>query len=175
MRLSIRLVSLLTGCILLLPLTWSVARGAGLSTATRPSYSQVKVAHCLVRQGVIRGSLPAATKTMSRVYPPGITGTVLFFAGFGPKIDRGGLYFFRTSQLAQTGEAKLVAALIFGRGLPPALRAAVLSQKPPSSAAADDLHHVSGNVVVLWDYPRRHPALSDRIVSACLAASVSPS
>lgn len=92
----------------------------------------------------------------------------------GPVIDQGSLWFFRSPSLARAGVSKLVSVWIFGRGihLPPAAEALLLAmglQTPPTQAAAASLHQTHENVVVLWQYPRRHRINSDRIIRACLA------
>lgn len=92
----------------------------------------------------------------------------------GPVIDQGSLWFFRSPSLARAGVAKLVSVWVFGRGihLPPVAQALLLAmglRTPPTAAAAASLHQTYGNVVVLWQYPRRYRLDSDRLVRRCLS------
>lgn len=108
-----------------------------------------------------------------KYFPPGMTWHISDLAIYGPKLDPIGLYFFKSDALAQAGESKLVDSLIFGKGNAGNLGKliSVIAPPPPTEAAARDLHRVTGNVVILWNYPRRHVAASDRQVNTCLAAS----
>jgi len=74
------------------------------------SYAPAGVATCLTNNGVISGIIPLAHPKAEyrKLLPSGLTNEVSIMSGFGPKIDPGALYFFRTSALAKAGEAKLV-------------------------------------------------------------------
>jgi len=178
--LSVTALSVSAGFLLLA----SPVAKARAQAANGPAYRPSAIAHCLTEHGVggglpNRGSQPesasqkALDKQLEKLQPPGITGTVLMTQLFGPKVDGAVFYFFRTAALARKGEARLVATKLLLRGVPTTLatlfRAA--GAVPPSAAAARDLHRVVGNVVLLWGYPRRHSAVSDRIVSACFATA----
>lgn len=148
-----------------------VASRAQTTAATGSLYVPAGVSKCLSKKGAISGIVSFAhpNPVYKNLLPPGLTDEVTIMSGFGPKVDPGALYFFRTNALAKAGEARLVATFIFFKDVPPSL-AVVLSsgRKPPSAAAARSLHRVAQNAVVIWQYPRHHAALSDQTVSACL-------
>ena len=150
------------------------ARVEGGAPSASPSYSESRVVACLRRHGLIAGNLPVNADRYPPSYPPGVRGSVEFFTGFGPKIDEGEMFFFKSHSLAGAGQARLVSEFVYGRGLPPVLRAAILSEGPVALGTASSLHREAGNVVLIWNHPRRHAALSNEIVKACLAASLEP-
>ena len=109
-------------------------------------------------------------RAVRRFYPPGVVAylTVLGIS----HVDTGNLFFFRTNALAHAGVAKLVALFVYDRGwppLPPGLQSVIGHvNPPPKSVGAGGLHETFGNVVVIWAYPRRYKASSERLIRACL-------
>jgi hypothetical protein len=143
------------------------AQAARLGTAR--TYSETKMFNCLNHHIV---SAPRDTHWHTDRYsPPGMTGVIHMLYLTGPRFDDSGLYFFKTPALAHAGEAKLVSVWIYGRGLPAVLKALNQFRIPPTKAAADSLHEVLGNIVVIWQYPRHYRVRSEKVIAACLAAS----
>jgi hypothetical protein len=134
-------------------------------------YLERKVAACLQHGDVMAGDLPVRAGRYPATFPPGVLGAVQFFTGLGPKIDGGELFFFKSSSSARAGEAKLVSVFLYGRGLPTILQAAVKSQGKIGAGTARSLYRQSGNVVLIWNHPRRHVAVSNSLVDSCLSSS----
>jgi hypothetical protein len=88
----------------------------------------------------------------------------------GPPIDAGTLVFLSSADAASGAEKKLAETFVFHRGESATVRA--LYPVPPTAKDARSVQRVARNVVVFWQWPRRHAASSDRIVDACLAASL---
>lgn len=143
------------------------------ATAKAPPvrYSERRVTACLRHQDVMAGDLSVEPREYPAAYSGGVVGVVQFFTGFGPKIDSGELFFFKSSASAKDGEPKLVSVFVYGRGLPLVLKAAVKSQGPIAPGTARSLYRHSGNVVLIWDHPRWSAAISNRILDSCLVYS----
>jgi hypothetical protein len=102
---------------------------------------------------------------------PGITGSMAIVRGpeksspgvnLGPPIDGGTLVFEKTATEARHDQAGVYDVLHDFRVSP---------LDPPAPAfAIPSLHSTRGNVIVLWDYPVRHRALSVGIVDDCMPA-----
>jgi len=132
-------------------------------------YSQTRTASCLHARNILYlDGTPPFAPAMSKAFPTGVTGFIALIRGgdnsrpdprTGPPIGSGVLVFLRTHTLARTGEAKLWRFFESSPG--------GLFVRPPSNIAPT-LQFVHGNVVLLWDYPCRHHALSNKLIALCL-------
>lgn len=105
----------------------------------------------------VRAKFPGVVATIGIVFGGGKTPP-----GFGPPIDGGTLIFEKTAALAQRDQS----------GLYTIIHQPWLSPLDPAAPARfiRSLQSTKGNVVILWDYPRRKPAVSMRLVEKCLIA-----
>lgn len=154
----------------------SVSAGSTRRVQVGPRYAQARVAGCLARHGVSEQSdigFTVAKPSYRKLFPPGITGSISVPAPLGTssRFDHALLYFFSTSSLAEAGKARLVSTYVYARGVPLAIALVLDSHGIPPARSAPKLVRVTGNLVVLWEYPRRHSAASDRLLNLCLATS----
>jgi hypothetical protein len=87
-------------------------------------------------------------------------------------MDSADLVFFDTPDDARSGAARLFAFWVYGRGQPTGRPVVGVPgpgpRIPPTPEAAAQLHQIYGNVVVIWQYPRRHPGASSGPIRSCL-------
>jgi len=154
-------------------------------------YAGADVSACLGRKHIVAPDIKARNfAAWARpLGPPGITdeidvvGVGSFGGAFapsgkrspllGPPIDDAVMYVFETPALARSGREALVAFSVYGRGVPKPYNIQWLLHPPPKSAKdVLALQVVIGNVIVLWQYPRHHVALSNRLLGDCLHATL---
>jgi hypothetical protein len=133
-------------------------------------YRQTAVEACLRAERVVFAPVPhrKVNHLVLRRFP-GVTGTIGIPQGggpappgmsYGPAIDSGTLIFERTAALAQRDRAGLYDLLHDPRISP------FNPPAPPQFIRA--MQSVRRNVIVLWLYPRRHPALSMKLIERCM-------
>lgn len=162
----------------------SMAGCAGVSTPKRSavatvltplqSYSRATMLLCLRAHDLNYESLSAGDLDPHLSGLPGLTGAIgIEQTGNargvdpGPTMDGALLLFERTPTLAVANAARAVAG--YNERL--VISIATPAPKPPSEAVAASLRSIRGNVIVFWDYPRRHPVRSSRVLAACFVAS----
>lgn len=91
----------------------------------------------------------------------------------GQPMNGATLVFFRTGTLARHGAERLAEVYLFRENLSDEQKSwfAELYGQPPPLSALRRVVALTGNVVVIWDYPLVHVALSNRILDRCLANS----
>jgi hypothetical protein len=161
-------VALATAC--------GTADGSQATTSATPAdgrvYVRALVQDCLAKRGVSSSSAPSSVMRSYIRRVKALTGGINIrptpFLGLpGPPMDAGNVLFLRSSSDAQHDENTLADTFVFHKGEPDSVRA--VFPPPPTKKAAQSVQRVARNVLIFWQWPRRHPASSDRIVNACLA------
>jgi hypothetical protein len=161
------------------------------SIAPNRQYAGAALSACLGREHIIASDIKARNfAAWSRsLGPPGITDEIVVvgvgsFGGavtptvkrsplLGPPIDNANLYVFETPALARSGREALVAFSVYGKGVPKPYSAQWALHPPPSSKKdVLALQVVVGNVIVIWQYPRHHVELSNRLIGQCLGVAL---
>ena len=156
-----------------------VAAGCGNRAASTAGsdgllYQRSLVERCLVKRHVLASSSPGSVMR-AYIRRKTLTGGIHIISGPitgmpGPRIDAGNLLFFKSSSAAKQEQASEADIFLFHKGEGDAVRA--LFPPPPTQKDSASLQRVIGNVVIFWQWRRIYPDDSDRIINACLAASL---
>jgi hypothetical protein len=160
-------------CVLATMIALLSACGADGAPDSR-AYVRSYVHRCLIAKGVIAASIDPAELRPHVRQVRGVTGVITWVPGPvkglphpGPTIDGGALVFTRTAGEAASGSDALAESFIYHKYEGEVIRA--LHPSPPTKVAAKTLESVSRNVVLFWQYPRRHRLSSSRLIQSCLS------